>query len=163
MRKNTYNKISTTAAGKEIENVNDFIFFGGSQHQRRYRRRLTHARTAYNELRAMWNNSQIGRKTKIRLFNSNFISFLLYSYEAWKMTGDGQMLDTIIYKCLRRISKIYWPHRVHNETVRDGGDQCHHQKEKMEMDRHVLWQDKNTHVRTASTWTPGGGKRKGGR
>ncbi|XP_056021989.1 uncharacterized protein LOC130054914 [Ostrea edulis] len=72
------------------------------------RRRTGHARSAYNKLIAFWNNSQIGKKTKIRLFNSNVVSVLLYSNETWKMTkGDEQVLDTFLHKSLSRILQIY--------------------------------------------------------
>ena len=125
MRINANNNQAITVSGEEIEDVSDFIYKGGTVNikggtNEDIRRRLGHARIAYNKLRVIWNNSQIGRKTKTRLFNSNVISVLLYSCETWKMTkGDEQMLDTFLHKCLRRILRIYWPQRVRNETVRE--------------------------------------------
>ena len=172
MRINANNNQAITASGEEIEDVSDFIYLGGTVNTKGgtnedIRRRLGPARIAYNKLWVIWNNSQIGRKTKIRLFNSNVISVLLYSCETWKMTkGDKQMLDTFLHKCLRRILRIYWPQRVRNETVREraGMEEISTivRRRRWRWIGHVLRMDKNKHVRTALTWTPEG-KRKRGR
>jgi hypothetical protein len=69
-----------------------------------------HARLTYNKLKSVWNNSQFGRKTKMKLLKWNVLSVLLYGSETWKMTkGDEKILDTFLHKCIRSILKIYWP------------------------------------------------------
>ena len=166
MRINANNNQAITASGEDIEDVSDFIYLGETVNED-IRRRLGHARIAYNKLRVILNNSQIGRKTKLRLFNSNVISVLLYSCETWKMTkGDEQMIDTFLHKCLRRILRIDWPQRVRNETVgeRAGMEEISTiiRRRRWRWIWHVLRMDKNKHVRTALTWTPEG-KRKRGR
>ena len=74
MRIHPNNKQAITAAEEEIEDVDDFIYHRGCVNikcgtNEDIRRRF-HARTAWNKIRAIWNNSQIGRKTRIQLFNS---------------------------------------------------------------------------------------------
>ena len=56
----------------------------------------------------------LGAKVK-----SNVIAVSLYGCESWRMIkGDEAKLDPFQQKCLRRLSKIYWPMRVSNEEVR---------------------------------------------
>ena len=172
MRVNASNTQAITAAGEEIEDVSNFVYLGGTVNTQGgttedIRRRLGHARSAYNKLAPIWNNSQIGRKTKIRLFNSNVISVLLYGSETWKMTkGDEHILDTFLHKSLRRILKIYWPQKVRNETVREraGMEPISNivRQRRWKWIGHVLRMDKTKHARIALTWTPEG-KRKRGR
>jgi hypothetical protein len=55
------------------------------------RRRLDHARLAYNKFKSVWNNSQFGRKTKMKLLKWNVLSVLLYGSETWKMTKGTEL------------------------------------------------------------------------
>ena len=92
---NASNTYAITAAGEEIEDVNSFIYLGGTVNNEggtteNLRKRFCNARSAYNKLTAIWNSSQIGR---------NVISVLLYESETWKMTkGGNHLLDTFLYK-----------------------------------------------------------------
>ena len=148
------------------------------QHQRWYQRRYQKEiwpcknslhniyNNSLNKLRTIWNNAQIGRKTKIRLFISKVVSVLLYSCETWKMTkGDEQMLDTFLHKCLRRILKIYWHQKVRNETVREraGTEEISTiiSRRRWRWIGHVLRKEKNKHARISLTWTPDGKCKRG--
>jgi hypothetical protein len=83
MRMNTNNQpieIDDTT----VDDVKHFIYLyvgatvsktGGTNED--IRRRLGHARLAYNKLKSVWNNSQFGRKTKMKLLKSNVLSVLL--------------------------------------------------------------------------------------
>ena len=165
------NASNTQAAGEEIEDVNSLIYLGGTVKNeggttKDIKRRLGHARSPYNKLTAIWNSLQIGRKTKIRLFNSNVISVLLYGSETWKMTkGDEYLLDTFLHKSLRRILKVYLPQRVRNETVRERAGMepisSMIKKRRWKWIGHVLRMDKTKHARVALTWTPEGKRRRG--
>ena len=109
---------------REIEEVETFTYLGSiltttGGTNKDIRRRLGLARTTFHKLTPIWNNSQISKRTKFRLFNSNIISVLLYGSETWKMNKtDEKMVDTFLHKSLRRILKIYWPQKVTNEEVR---------------------------------------------
>ena len=50
------------------------------------RTRIGKARTAFANLSNVWKASKISISTKIRLFNSNVKSVLLYGCETWKTT-----------------------------------------------------------------------------
>ena len=53
--------------------------------------RISKARAAFHILRNVWQSRVIGKTTKIRLFNTNLKSVLLYGAETWRMnTVDGQ-------------------------------------------------------------------------
>ena len=57
-------------------------------------------------------------KTKVGLFNSLVKPVLLYGSETWKMNeGDNKLLDTFMFKGMRRILIIYWPNKVSNEEI----------------------------------------------
>jgi hypothetical protein len=54
-----------------LNNVKHFIYLGATVSEtgginKDIRRRLGHARLAYNKLKSVWNNSQFGRKTKMK-------------------------------------------------------------------------------------------------
>ena len=56
------------------------------------RKRIGKARTAFANLSNVWKASKISISTKIRLFNSNVKSVLLYGCKTWKTTQE------VIYK-----------------------------------------------------------------
>ena len=90
-RMNTNNNKLIEIDGTAVDNVKHFIYLGATVCEtggtnKDIRRRLSHARLAYNKLKSVWNNSQFGRKTKMKLLKSNVLSVLLYGSETWKMT-----------------------------------------------------------------------------
>ena len=52
------------------------------------RTRIGKARAAFANLSNVWKASKISISTKIRLFNSNIKSVLLYGCETWKTTQE---------------------------------------------------------------------------
>ena len=57
-------------------------------------------------------------KTKLRLFNSNVISVLLYGCQSWRVSKDDMnKLDVFQTKCLRRTCNIFWPNKISNEDL----------------------------------------------
>jgi hypothetical protein len=98
MRMNTSNNKPIEIDGTAVDNVKHFIYLGATVSEtggtnKDIRRRLGHARLAYNKLKSVWNNSQFGRKTKMKLLKSNVLSVLLYGSEILKMTkGDEKIL-----------------------------------------------------------------------
>jgi len=58
---------------------------------------------------------------KIRLYNSNVKSTLLYGSECWRVIkGDTAKIDAFHKECLRKICQIFWPNKtsveLHNKT-----------------------------------------------
>ena len=66
--------------------------------------RLHKAKSSFHQLNKIWRSSNIGEKTKIRLYQSNILSVLLYGAECWRLTQkDNQRLSGFHTKCLRKI------------------------------------------------------------
>ena len=111
------NQAITSKEQTEIEDVKTFTYLGaiitssGGTNED-IRRRLGLARMTYNKLSPVWNNGQITKRTKFRLFYSNVLSVLLYGSETWKMTKtDEHLVDTFLHKSIRRILKRSTGHR----------------------------------------------------
>ena len=69
--------------------------------------RINKARHVFAILKPVWTSSQITTRTKIRLFNSNVKSVLLYGSECWKLRKDlTNKLKVFINRCLWTILKI---------------------------------------------------------
>jgi hypothetical protein len=80
---NNTNEHKITINGNDIEEVDTFIYLdatvskeGGTDKE--IRRRLGHARIAYNMLKKIWSSSHLSRKIKLRIFKSNVVSVLMY-------------------------------------------------------------------------------------
>ena len=100
----TYLGATVTTTGGATEDIN---------------KRIGKARQAFYRLRKIWISSILRRRTKMRIFQANVVSVLLYGCTTWKMTAaDEHKLDVFVHTCLRRVLKIYWPTRMSNEEVR---------------------------------------------
>nr|KAG5696758.1 hypothetical protein BaRGS_013567 [Batillaria attramentaria] len=66
----------------------------------------------------------ISTRTKLRIFNSNVKSVLLYGCETWRTTKTVQQkIQTFLNTCLRRIFNIRWPEKIRNEELRERAGQ----------------------------------------
>jgi hypothetical protein len=71
--------------------------------------RIGKARASYKVLKNIWRSHLISICTKIRLFNSNVKSVLLYRAETWRTTKTTiKKVQTFINSCLHGILKIHW-------------------------------------------------------
>ena len=76
------------------------------------------ARTTFNILNNIWKTKNISLNTKLKIFNSNVKSELLYGSETWKTTNTiTSKLQTFINHCLRHILRIFWPNRISNTNL----------------------------------------------
>ena len=58
------------------------------------------------------------RRTKIRLYKTLVKPVLMYGCETWKMNeGDAKRIDVFQNRCLRRIMKIKWQHKISNREL----------------------------------------------
>ena len=129
--------------------------------------RIAKARGAFLQLGNIWNSKEIGRNTKLRLFNTNVKSVLLYGAETWRTTKVNlKKLQTFVNQCLRRILKIHWPERISNKDLWQKTQQCPIDEEILRRRwgwlGHTLRKPDNNITRQALTWNPQG-KRKRGR
>ena len=123
MRVNTRNVDRIELAEDEIDEVEDFAYLGsniskdgGSDQDIPVR--IGKARTAFAILTPVWRSKVISRKTKLRIFNTNVKSVLLYGSETWRVTkANSTKLQTFINKCLRSIMGIHWPEVITNEEL----------------------------------------------
>ena len=118
-------------------------------------------------LKNVWASKQIRLKTKIRIFNSNVKSVLLYGCETWRTTKKMLLrIQTFFNNCLRRIFNIRWPDKIRNEDLweRAGQEPVAEQilRRKWSWIGHTLRKPVDSTTRQALTWNPQG-KRKRGR
>ena len=80
--------------------------------------RIQKARQAFTSLKKVWDSKIIKEKLKIRIFNSNVKSVLLYAAETWRMTKESlRKIQSFINKCLRRIVGVFWPDTISNVNL----------------------------------------------
>ena len=86
MRGSTNNADPVTLGNTPMEEVDKFTYLGSVVDAKGgtdadIKSRIGKARTAFRLLRKVWTSNNISRKTKIRIFNSNVKSILLYGAE----------------------------------------------------------------------------------
>ena len=128
--------------------------------------RICKARTAFIQLNNLWKSKEIGRRTKLRLFNSNVKSVLLYGAETWRTTkGNSKKIQTFINTCLRKIMNIRWPEKISNINLWQRTNQNPIDTDIMQRKwrwlGHTLRKPQDNITRTALTWNPQGKRRKG--
>ena len=125
------------------------------------------ARQAFAMLYPLWKSNRYSKRTKIKIFNSNIISVLLYGAEMWKLDlSDITRLETFQRKCLRRILRIFWPTKITNQELYTQ-TKSYPIGEILKNRRwrwvgHVLRKPPDDNCKVALTWAPEG-KRKRGR
>jgi len=170
-------KINTTANtpveidGDPIDEVDSFVYLGSmlDTHggtDRDVTARIGKARTAFIMLKNTWSSREISISTKLRIFNSNVKSVLLYGSETWRMTKKTkQKIQTFINTCLRRIFHIRWPEKIRNAELwqRAGQEPVESQilKRKWGWIGHTLRKPKSSVTRQALQWNPQGKRSRG--
>ena len=76
--------------GDTLDEVKDFRYLGSivdthGETETDVKKRISKARVAFHLLRNVWKSKVIGETTKIRLFNINVKSVLLYGAETWRI------------------------------------------------------------------------------
>ena len=162
----------TTINGKPLESVDDFTYLGSliskdNGAQKDIKARLGKAQGAFARLRTIWKTKQYSLHTKIRLYNSNVKSVLLYGSECWRVTKtDMCRVESFHNRCLRRICRIFWPNTISNiDLYTETGSRsivAEIKRRRLRWLGHVLRMDENRIPKIALRWTPPG-KRKRGR
>ena len=172
MKINTTANTPVTVAGNPIKEVESFVYLGSVVDKqggtdRDVAARIGKARGAFVMLKNIWASKAIRTRTKLRIFNSNVKSVLLYGCETWRTTKSMlQKIHTFFNTCLRRIYKIRWPEKIKNEDLleRAGQEPVAKQilRRKWGWIGHTLRKPASSTTRQALTWNPQG-KRKRGR
>ncbi|XP_063404386.1 uncharacterized protein LOC134687857 [Mytilus trossulus] len=162
-----------TLKGDNIEEVENFTYLGTNISQdngtsKNIMARINKARTSFCRLRTVWKTTSISRSTKIKIYNSNVKSVLLYGAESWRVIKpDFSKLSSFHNTCLRKICKFFWPKTISNKELytltlqRDIRTEI--KERRWKWIGHVLRKDKHDITRIALRWTPAEGKRKRGR
>ena len=157
---------------ENIKEVNKFTYLGsvvskdgGTDED--IKCRINKARHAFNTLRPIWRTTALSIRNKIRIFNTNVKSVLLYGSETWRVTKTNtHKLQTFINRCLRNILNIRWPEKISNEQLWDKTNQTPMEteikKRKWSWIGHTLRKPASNTTRQALDWNPQG-KRKVGR
>ena len=123
MRVNASQELPVTVDGQAIEEVDRSTYLGrivskpgGTDED--VKARINNARHAFATLRPVWRSKNLSVRAKLRLFNSNVKSVLLYGGETWRRTKKlDHKLQVFINTRLRQIIRITWPERISNQEL----------------------------------------------
>ncbi|VDP38217.1 unnamed protein product [Schistosoma curassoni] len=80
--------------------------------------RIGKARAAYLQLKNIWNSKPLATDTKVRIFNTNVKTVLLYGAETRRTTkAIIQKIQVFINSCLRKILRICWPDTISSNQL----------------------------------------------
>ena len=172
LKANTASTAAVTLAGDALEEVEAFTYLGSVIDKQGgtdidVKARIGKARAAFIQLKKIWSSKDLMLQTKIRLFNTNVKSVLLYGAETWRTTvTTTNKVQTFINTCLRKILQIRWPNTVSNNDLWQQISKLPIQEEirkrRWGWIGHTLCKPASNTTRQALTWNPQG-KRKRGR
>ena len=154
-----------------LEEVDSFTYLGsivnkqaGSEED--IVNRLKKARQSFGMLSKIWKSNKLSRMTKLKIFNSNVKSVLLYGSESWSLTQKLEnKVQVFVNNSLRRILRIRWPQVISNQELWRQTDQrpivSQIKKRKFKWIGHTLRRPTNEIQRQALTWNPQGSRRAG--
>ena len=123
LRINNQQEGPVTFSGKAVRDVDDFVYLGSKINQtggtdEDIKARLKKARQAFAMLRPVCRANSISTKTKLRIFNSNVKSVLLYGSGTWRaIHSNTTKMQTFANGCLRRILRLRWFDKVPNAEL----------------------------------------------
>ena len=160
-----------TLGNTPLEEVDEFTYLGSIIDKKGgteadIKARIGKARMAFTQLQKVWKASKVSVKLKIRLFNSNVKSVLMYGCETWKATsGMVKRVQTFVNRCLRKILKIKWEDRIRNEELWERADQAPMEaqlgKRRWRWIGHTLRKPPSSTTRHALQWNPQGTRSRG--
>ena len=172
MRVNKKNQDPVKLHHEEIKKVDKFVYLGSFVNKNGgtdedIKSRINKARHVFNTLRQIWRSKALSIRNKIRIFNTNVKSVLLYGSETWRVTNIiTHKLQTFTNRCLRNILNIRWPEVVFNEKLWNNTKQVTQEteikKRKWGWIGHTLRKPAANITRQALDWNSQG-KRKVGR
>ena len=157
--------------GDDLERVEKFTYLGsvvtptgGSEED--IQARIQKASGAFAMLRPVWRNRCITLRLKLRIFESNVKSVLLYGAETWRMTRKNiSKLQAWTNKKLRYILGIWWPRRITNEDLwrrtKQEELEITIKRRKWRWIGHTLRKPPESITRQALEWNPQGHRRRG--
>ena len=113
LKVNSNNTSPIILNGEALEDIDHFTYLGSIINKKGgtdagVQSRVGKARTAFLQLKNIWSSRDISLKTKIKIFNSNVKSVLLYGAETWRTTvTTTKKIQTFINTCMRHILQIW--------------------------------------------------------
>lgn len=165
--------LDLTVDGEHIEQVSHFTYLGSilssdGTIDKELTSRIGKASGAFNQLGSIWNNRNIRICTKVRIYKAAVITVLLYGSEAWSTTKmQVKRFEVFHQRCLRRILRIRWFHKVTNVEVLNRANAC--KMETMIGTMRLRWFGHVARMPSSRTagflldWAPNYGKRTRGR
>ena len=117
-------------------------------------------------LNTVWGSEIYCLSTKLRIFNSNVKSVLLYGAETWWMTEKLRArLQTFVNKCLRKALCIFWPKWITNKYLWSTANQVPIDEEirrrKWRQLGHTMRKDQHSITLHSLRWSPAGRRSRG--
>ena len=116
-------RVPVTVEGEPLEEVKDFKYLGSyissdSNIDKEVSTRIGLTAQAFKKLNNIWKSTTLSTKTKLRIYQSNVRSTLLYASETWRTNKKLESkLRGFQGRCLRRILKVRWQEKVCNEEI----------------------------------------------
>ncbi|VDO82448.1 unnamed protein product [Schistosoma margrebowiei] len=114
----------------------------------------------------IWNSKRLSTNTKVRIFNTNVKTVLLYGAETWTTTkAIIQKIQVFVNSRLRKIHRIGWPDTINNNVLWERTNQIpveeEIRKKRGKWIGHTLRKAPNCVTRQSLTWNPQGQRRRG--
>jgi endonuclease/exonuclease/phosphatase family metal-dependent hydrolase len=116
-------KVKITVDGKELEQVDNYIYLGhmittDGKCDSEISRRIEMARSAFHSLTHVLTARKISLENKLKLTKCFVWSVLLYGMEAWSINKSMEKkLEAFEMWCYRRMLRISWKDKIKNEDV----------------------------------------------
>ncbi|VDO87718.1 unnamed protein product [Schistosoma margrebowiei] len=168
---NTRNKNPITLDGETLEDVESFTYLGsiidelgGSDAD--VKARIGKARTAFLQLKNIWNSTQLSTNVKVRIFKTNVKTVLLYGAETWRTTTTTiKKVQVFIISCLHKKPSVHWSDTISNSLLWERTNQLPAEEEirkrRWKWIGHTLRKSSNCITRQALTWNPEGRRKRG--
>ena len=171
LRMSTCNREEITLDRKPIEEVDSFCYLGSildkeGGTEADIKSRIGKAQAVFTSLNKIWKGKELSIRTKLRIFNSNVKSVLMYGCETWKATDSCiRRLQTFVNKCLKRLTGIKWTDKVRNEDLWSRTNQSPMEeaigKRRWKWIGHTLRKPNSSIPKAALEWNPQGQRKRG--
>ncbi|XP_062597430.1 uncharacterized protein LOC134258854 [Saccostrea cucullata] len=168
-----HNKQQTPVTLREhnLKDVDSFTFLGsivtatvGTDED--IKATINEARHIFTTLKPVWSSTALSTHIKLRIYNTNVKSVLLYGSETWRVTNTtSNKLQTFANRCLRHILNIRWPETISNKNLWAKTNQDSNTKQiarrKWRWIGHTLRKPPGDITRDSLEWSPQGKRRVG--
>ncbi|VDP39474.1 unnamed protein product [Schistosoma margrebowiei] len=119
----TENNSPITIDGEPLEDEESFPYLGSIIDEQEgldadVKEKIGKARATFLQLKNIWNSKQLSTNIKVRIFNTNVKTVLLYGAETWRTTTTTiKKVQVFISGCLPKILNIHWLDTISNNLL----------------------------------------------